>query len=127
MDPKKDFREFIELCVSKRVELLIVGGFSLTAHGAPRFTEDIDFFIKISEENATKMFSVLEDFGFGRIGIRREDFLKNGQVVQLGRPPNRIDILTSITGVSLGGSLGLQEAIRLFGQQCFAIGLEQLL
>ena len=126
MDPKKDFREFIELCVSKRVEFVIVGAFALTAHGAPRFTEDMDVFIKVSEENAVKMFSVLEDFGFGRIGIRREDFLETGQVIQLGRPPNRIDILTSISGVTWEEAWESRKQFELFGQQCFAIGLESL-
>ncbi len=54
MDPKKDFREFIELCLSAKVEFLVVGGFALLAHGAPRFTEDIDLLVAIPEENASK-------------------------------------------------------------------------
>lgn len=73
------------------------------------------------------MFSVLGDFGFGNIGIRREDFLETGQVIQLGRPPNRIDILTSISGVTWEEAWDSRKQFELFGQQCFAIGLEPLL
>jgi hypothetical protein len=127
MDPKKNFREFIEFCLLRKVEFLIVGGFSLQAHGAPRFTEDIDLFVKISDENATKLFAVLEDFGFGKIGINREDFLEPGQVVQLGRPPERIDILTSISGVTWDEAWKSRVPIEIFGHNCFAIGREELL
>jgi hypothetical protein len=60
-------------------------------HGAPRFTEDIALMVLVSPENADKLFGVIESFGFGNTGITREDFLEAGQVIQLGRAPNRID------------------------------------
>lgn len=69
-------------------------------HGYPRFTGDIDFFVEISPENAARLDQVLRECGFGGVGIRREDFLQPGTVVQLGRPPNQIDLLTSIDGVT---------------------------
>jgi hypothetical protein len=100
MKPSKDVLEFIGLSLSKGVEFVIVGGYALAAHGAPRFTEDIDLFIRISEENASKMEEVLKDFGLDQTGIAREDFLIPNQVVQFGRKPNRVDILTAIDGVT---------------------------
>lgn len=127
MDPRKDFREFIELCLSKEVEFLVVGGFALFVHGAPRFTEDIDLFIRRSDENATRIFAVLEAFGFGNVGIARGDFLEADQVIQLGRPPNRIDILTTISGVSWEEAWASRVPLEIFGAKCFAIGREQLL
>jgi hypothetical protein len=96
----KDIREFIELCLSRRVEFLLVGGYALAFHGAPRFTEDIDLMVLVSSENADKLHSVLVDFGFGGAGISRDDFLEVDQVIQLGRAPNRIDILTGISGIT---------------------------
>ena|SRR5437870_8819737 len=96
----KDLREFIELLNSHDVRYLIVGGYAVAYHGYPRTTGDIDFFLEVSEENAAKMEAVLIDFGFGGLGLTRQDFLKPDQIIQLGYPPNRIDLLTAISGVS---------------------------
>ena len=100
MKLSKDLREFVALLNSTRVNYLLVGGHAVAFHGYPRFTGDIDFFVEISPENAARLDQVLRECGFGGIGIRREDFLQPGTVVQLGRPPNRIDLLTSIDGVT---------------------------
>jgi hypothetical protein len=122
----KNTREFIELCLSKRVEFVIVGGYALAAHGAPRFTEDIDLLIAVSPENATRLFEALDAFGFGNIGITREDFLEEKSVVQLGRPPNRIDILTAIEGVTWGEVWDTKTPLDIDGLQCWAIGFEEI-
>ena len=99
MKLQKYIREFVELLLSRRVEFLLVGGYALAFHGAPRFTEDIDFLVMVSAENAGKLAALLEDFGFGELGIGAEDFLVADQVIQLGRAPHRIDLLTGISGV----------------------------
>lgn len=96
----KDFREFIELLNSHEVRYLIVGGYAVAYHGYPRMTGDIDFFLAVSEENAAKLEAVLNDFGFGGLGLTAQDFLEPGKIIQLGYPPNRIDLLTSISGIS---------------------------
>ena len=70
----KDIREFIELCLSRKVDFLLVGGYALAFHGAPRFTEDIDLMVSVSSENADKLFGVIESFGFANTGITRDDF-----------------------------------------------------
>lgn len=95
-----DLREFIELLNSHEVRYLIVGGYAVAYHGYPRMTGDIDFFLAVSEENAVKMEAVLRDFGFGGLGLTAQDFLEPGKIIQLGYPPNRIDLLTSISGVN---------------------------
>ena len=100
MKLQKDIREFVELLLSQKVEFLLVGGYALAFHGAPRFTEDIDFLVLVSPDNAAKLVDVLNAFGFGDLGLRGDDFLEPDQVVQLGRAPNRIDLLTGITGVT---------------------------
>lgn len=94
-----DLREFIELLSSHSVEYLIVGGHAVAFHGHPRFTGDIDFFVRMTPQNARRLLAVLHDFGFGSVGITEHDLLQPERIVQLGRPPNRIDILTSISGV----------------------------
>ncbi len=95
----KDFREFIELLNKNNVKYLVVGGYALAFHGYPRFTKDIDFWVWIDKKNAENILKALQDFGFSSLDISEEDFLSPGYVVQLGQPPGRIDLLTSVTGL----------------------------
>ena len=104
-----------------------MGGYALAAHGAPRFTEDIDFFIPISKENAEKVFQALIEFGFPPSEIRVEDFLEPQQVIQIGRRPHRIDILTSIDGVTWDEAWQSRTEVQLGSKRCLAIGLEPLI
>ncbi len=96
----KDLQEFIHLLNQEKVEYLIVGAWALAFHGRPRYTGDIDIFIRPESSNADRMMRVIEAFGFGNTGLAREDFLRPDFVVQLGVEPNRIDLLTGISGVS---------------------------
>jgi hypothetical protein len=75
---------------------LVVGGYAVAFHGHPRYTKDLDVWIELSPENADKVMKALEEFGFGSMGLKPEDFLESNQIIQLGYPPNRIDILTSL-------------------------------
>jgi hypothetical protein len=99
MKLQKDIREFVALLLSRKVEFLLVGGYALAFHGAPRFTEDIDFLVLVSPENAAKLADSIIEFGFGDLGLSKDDFLEADQVIQLGRAPNRIDLLTGFSGV----------------------------
>jgi hypothetical protein len=100
METQKDFKELLELLNAHSVEFVIVGGYALAFHGAPRYTGDLDVFVKPDESNAANVLKALDSFGFGFMGFTIEDFSKPGKVAQLGYPPVRIDIITSITGVS---------------------------
>jgi hypothetical protein len=99
MPLNKDWREFIELLNSNRVEYVVVGAFAVAWYGYPRFTADLDILIKPDSINAARMLEALQQFGFGALGIEAGDLTAAGQVIQLGVKPNRIDILTSISGV----------------------------
>lgn len=99
MKLQRDLREFIELLNSTKARYVIVGGYAVAYHGHPRFTGDIDLLVESSPENATALVQVLRSFGFGELGVQAGDFLSPDSVVQLGVPPNRIDLLTSISGV----------------------------
>jgi hypothetical protein len=100
MEAQKDFKELFELFNGHRVEYIIVGSYALAFHGAPRFTGDIDVFVHSSFENSQRILSDLADFGFGSLNLTIDDFQKPDSIVQLGCPPIRIDIMTSITGVT---------------------------
>jgi len=99
MEMDKDFNEFVELFITHDVQFLIIGGYALAAHGLPRATGDLDAWVWASDENALKIIAALNEFGFGDVGVTVSDFSREDSVVQLGYPPYRIDILTSIDGV----------------------------
>ncbi|WEK19058.1 MAG: hypothetical protein P0Y49_19975 [Candidatus Pedobacter colombiensis] len=96
---EQDFIDFIELLNVHGVDYMIVGAHALAYHGRPRHTGDLDIWIKPSSDNASKMVAVLNDFGFGSLGLTEQDFLKENYVTQLGYPPLRIDILNAVSGV----------------------------
>ncbi|MBZ5606626.1 MAG: hypothetical protein LAP38_00070 [Acidobacteriia bacterium] len=98
MDLPKDLREFLESLNSNEVEYVIVGGYAQAYHGRPRFTGDIDVLVRPSRDNAARLRIALTQFGFGQLGLSEDDFVAEGRVIQLGIAPNRIDLLTSLTG-----------------------------
>jgi len=100
MEVQPDFRDLLALLNKHEVEYLIVGGYALAFHGAPRYTGDIDILVKPDPVNAQRILAALEEFGFGSVGLTSTDFEAPDQVIQLGFPPVRIDILTSLSGVS---------------------------
>ena len=100
MEIQQDFKELLELFNRHDVKYIIVGSYALAYYGAPRYTGDIDLFVMPSQDNARRILSALADFGFASLNLCAEDFHTPGRVVQLGVPPVRIDIITSISGVS---------------------------
>jgi hypothetical protein len=100
MHLEKDLREFVELLNALNVRYMVVGAFAVAYHGYPRFTADIDLFIERSPENAERLVNVIRQFGFADLSLSVEDFLREDQVIQLGVAPNRIDLLTFLSGVS---------------------------
>ena len=127
MKLQKDLREFIELLNSHGVEYLIVGGHAVAFHGYPRFTGDVDFFVQPTADNATRLLRVLAEFGFGNIGLDLETFTAPEKVVQLGRPPNRIDLLTSISGVDFALAWHKRVTAQLDGIPVCFLGRDELL
>lgn len=108
-----DLREFVELLNSENVEYVIVGGHAVGYHGYPRYTGDIDIFVRSDSSNAARIVAVLDAFGFGNLGADADTFTKPDTVVQLGRPPNRIDILTNISGVDFEQVWDTRESAEL--------------
>jgi|SRR5436190_5420056 len=100
MEIERDFKELLVLLNSHQVEFILVGAYALAFHGAPRFTGDMDVFVKPDAINSERVMAALTDFGFGSVGLSRNDFEKPDQVVQLGVPPVRIDLITGISGLS---------------------------
>jgi len=96
----EDWRQFIESLNSSGVEYLVVGAVALAYHGFPRYTGDLDVLIRNSRDNAKRLEAALAEFGMAGLGLEAADFVDSYRVVQLGVAPNRIDLLTSLTGLT---------------------------
>ena len=122
----RDFKEFIQSLNANCVRYLVIGGYAVALHGYPRYTKDIDVWIEMSAENAARMVEALEQFGFGSLGLEAADFLAPDQVVQLGYPPNRIDIITTPPGVDFERCYASRVEVEIDGVDVSFIDLESL-
>jgi hypothetical protein len=100
MEVQQDFKDVLALFNKHEVDYIIVGAYALAFHGAPRYTGDLDVLVKPEPTNARSIVQALYEFGFGSVGLTEADFEQEARVVQLGYPPVRVNIITSITGVS---------------------------
>jgi len=96
----QDFRDFLKLLNIHKAEYLLIGGFAVGYHGYPRATGDMDIWIAVSPENAEKMVNLSKEFGFDIPDMTTDLFLKKRQVIRMGMPPIRIEVLTDISGVN---------------------------
>jgi hypothetical protein len=126
MKLSKDLKEFIGLLNSRKIKYLLVGGHAVAFHGFPRYTGDIDFFIETSPENALLVSATVQDFGFANLALKPEDFRPPETIIQLGRSPNRIDILTSVTAVSFEEAWKTRVETSLDGLPISVIGKDLL-
>jgi hypothetical protein len=127
MSLSKDLREFIECLNSNRVDYLVVGALAVSWHGFARYSADVDFLVRPTEPNAQRLLKAIRDFGFGSLDIQLQDLTAPGKVIQLGFEPNRIDLMTSVTGVSFDEAWQTRSSGRLDGIPVDFIGRTALL
>jgi predicted nucleotidyltransferase len=128
MELPRDWKEFLSLLVEHRVRFLLVGGHALAAHGFPRFTGDLDVWVEPGRQNAERVMKALIAFGFGGVrGLSDVDFASPGTVVALGNPPMRIDLLTSISGVTFKVAWRRRKRAEVSGLRLAILGLEDLI
>jgi len=123
----KDWREFLELLNSRGVDYVIVGAQSLAFHGRPRYTGDLDVLIRPAPDNARRLLGVLTEFGFAQSRFKEADFVEPDQMIQLGRVPNRIDLLTSISGVTIDEAFGTRVSAIIDDIPVFTLGRDALI
>ena len=95
-----DFKEFLRLLNAHQVEYLLIGGYAVGYHGYPRATADMDIWVAVALENAGRIVAALKEFGFDVPELSPELFLQEGRIIRMGVPPIRIEIVTTISGVS---------------------------
>src|SRR6266850_7500991 len=125
-NPTRDFEELLRFFDSRGVRALIVGAHAVAYHAKPRYTKDLDGLVEPTSENARRVLDALADYGFGELNLTMDDFSKPGRIVQLGFPPNRIDLMTTIDGVDFSEAwAGRVEGI--YGStNVFFIGRQEL-
>jgi predicted nucleotidyltransferase len=123
----KNFREFLELLIDHNVKFVVVGGYAVGIHGFPRYTGDIDIFIEVNAQNASRLENVFKDFGFGALDISEADFRQPDSVIEIGREPNKIQVLTGIDGVTFATAYANRLEIELDGLRVPFIGFDDLL
>jgi hypothetical protein len=103
-----------------------VGGYAVALHGYPRYTKDIDVWVEMTTENAHKIVKALDQFGFGSLDLKESDFTMPDQIIQLGYPPRRIDILTTLPGVEFSECFPSHIVVNVEGVPVKFIDLENL-
>jgi len=126
MKLQKDLREFIELLNGLEARYLVVGAFAVAYHGHPRYTGDIDLFIDVSVDNGQRLLSAINDFGFSDAGLTLSDLTQPDQVIQLGLSPNRIDLMTFLSGVSFEEAWASRDQGEIDGVRVSFISREML-
>lgn len=109
----KDFSEFVELLAKHKAEYLIVGGYAVGVHGYPRYTGDLDIWLNISKENAERVVKAVNEFGFGSFNLTLEDLMLEGNIIQLGYPPLRINLLNQIDGVTFSECYANKKVVEI--------------
>jgi predicted nucleotidyltransferase len=122
----QDFKEFIQSLNDNQVNYLVIGGYAVALHGYPRYTKDIDIWVEMTPENAANMLKALEQFGFASLNLQAEDFLTPDQVIQLGYPPSRIDLITTPDGVDFATCYINRLTVEIDGIVVNFIDLENL-
>ena len=122
-----DWTEFLCALISRRVRFLVIGGHAVAGHGEPRLTEDLDLFVDRDVANAKRLREALVDFGFGAAAPQPKELARPHKVFMLGRKPWRIDILTSIDGVSFKRAWASRVAAQFVAAPLYVIGREMLI
>lgn len=123
----QDFREFVQLLTENKAEYLIVGGYAVGIHGHPRYTGDLDIWLNPTQQNAALILKAVNDFGFSSFNLTVDDFTKSENVIQLGYPPLRIDLLTDIDGVRFAEAYQNKLEVDMEGLLVNFIGYQDLI
>lgn len=102
MKVEKDYEELLRLFNKHKVNYCIIGAYAVAFYAKPRYTKDMDILVKPDIENGRRIVDALNEFGLESLGLSEKDFSKKGKIIQLGYEPVRVDLMTSIEGLSFG-------------------------
>lgn len=122
-----DFKELLKHLADAKARYLIVGGYAVMLYTEPRFTKDLDLWVEATPENAQRVFNALTGFGAPLSGMKPADFANEGFFYQLGRPPIRVDILMSVSGVKFADAWPNRVEQSVDGIPAVFVGREELI
>jgi len=122
-----DFKDFLKLLNSRKVRYLLVGGHAVGIHGYPRFTSDMDIWVDSDADNASRLAIVVREFGFDLPEVEPELFQKTHKVIRMGFPPDRIKLLTTLSGVVFDDCYRQRHTVEIDGIPLDVIGMSQLI
>jgi hypothetical protein len=122
-----DFLDMLSALNAAGAEYLLVGAYAMAAHGHPRATADIDFWVRASPDNAAKVMQALRHFRAPLKGLQESDLATDDLIFQIGVPPRRIDIITGVDGVSLAEAWPAKVVTRFNSEPRYVISREHLL
>jgi hypothetical protein len=126
MQLPQDFKEFLRLLNSKKIDYLLIGGYAVGYHGYPRATVDMDIWISIDENNVSKIIKVINEFGFNDPALSSEIFINQKKVVRMGVPPIRLEVLSEIDGINFEDCFSKKIIDKIDGVSVNIIDLESL-
>ncbi len=127
MSVNPDFRDLFAALNAAHAEFLIIGGYALAVHGTPRFTKDLDVWVQPTPENAKRVWTALDAFGAPLLDLTLQDLSTPGIVFQMGLPPNRIDIITTIDGVEFQEAWEHRMSSAYGDQPVMVMGVDDLI
>jgi hypothetical protein len=127
MQLNPDFSDLFAELNNGGVRYLLVGGYAVGVHAEPRFTKDLDVWIEPTSDNAARTYAALAMFGAPLHQFAQTDLERPGMVIQIGLPPNRIDLLTSIDGVTFDEAWGSRSQIQYGPYAVHVIGADHLI
>jgi hypothetical protein len=122
----RDWSELIASLCSHRVRFLVVGAHALAVHGRPRATGDLDILVEPTLANAKRLGGALEEFGFHELAAQSARFAVPDRMATLGREPLRIDIMTSVSGLSFAQAWSGRVRVRVDANQVSFLGRREL-
>jgi hypothetical protein len=124
---EQDYEEFLRLLNKNKVKYCVVGAFSVAFYTKPRYSKDIDILVEPTFENGRNILTALKEFGFGSLKISPKDFSKEGNIVQLGYEPVRVDLLTSIDGCTFDEVWKGKKRGNYGKEKVFFLGIKELI
>ena len=127
MKVEKDYEELLKLFNKHKVKYCVIGAFAVALYIKPRYTKDIDVFIESSPENAERITNALMEFGFEDLDLSKDDLCKEGNIIQLGYEPVRVDLVTSLPGCSFEHAWENKVIAEYGREKVYFMGLDDLI
>lgn len=127
MKSEKDYEELLRLFNKHKVKYCLVGAYAVALYARPRYTKDMDILVEPDKKNSQRIIKSLNDFGFKSFGLTEKDFVSEDKIIQLGYEPVRIDLITSITGLSFKEIWNNRKIANYGKEKTFFIGKKELI